>query len=262
MAWVRVHDGAMTHPKIAGLSDKAFRLWIWGLSYAQQHLTDGVITIAAVPSRLVRATDDLVRARLWDRDADGILTVHDYLDWNDSRATVTKRQADAKERMMTNRERRSRELREAELDARSLRPPFGLVKKEDLKEEASPQTVEVSPPAITREPDVHAHLEESPPIETPLIRRASEWVDRYAALYQHHRKGARYAIKGRKDLDAAISLCRTWPEARLEQLAVIFLTTDHSFAASGSRTLTQFLALASWCDGQLAEYEAKHGAIA
>ena len=46
--------------------------------------------------------------------------------------------------------------------------------------------------------------------------------------------------------------------ARLEQLAVIFLTTDHKFAEEGSRTIPQFLALASWCDGKLAEWEAAH----
>ena len=48
MAWVRIHDDAMSHPKIVGLSDKAFRLWIWGLSYAQRHLTDGCVTADAM----------------------------------------------------------------------------------------------------------------------------------------------------------------------------------------------------------------------
>ena len=38
---------------------------------------------------------------------------------------------------------------------------------------------------------------------------------------------------------------------------MIVLTTDHTFAEEGSRTVPQFLALASWCDGKLAEYETR-----
>lgn len=98
MAWVRIHDGAMTHPKIVGLSDKAFRLWIWGLSYSQQHLTDGLLPSAAVPLRLKRAAGDLVRMTLWDNHDLGF-KVHDYLDWNDSRELVLKKRNEAKDRM-------------------------------------------------------------------------------------------------------------------------------------------------------------------
>src|SRR5262245_60106863 len=97
MAWVRIDDRAMNHPKIVGLSDKAFRLWVWGLTYAQQHLTDGHLTTAAVPPRLKRAADDLVQARLWEQQRDGY-QIHDYLNWNDSRAMVTTRKEGAKER--------------------------------------------------------------------------------------------------------------------------------------------------------------------
>lgn len=104
MAWVRIHDGAMTHPKIVGLSDKAFRLWIWGLSYSQQHLTDGLLPVEAVPARLKRAAADLTAKVLWEAHAVGY-TVHDYLDWNDSREVVLKKRGEAKDRMSRSRER-------------------------------------------------------------------------------------------------------------------------------------------------------------
>jgi hypothetical protein len=107
MAWVRIHDGAMTHPKIVGLSDKAFRLWIWGLSYCQQHLTDGVIPAVAINGSTKVATL-LVLAHLWDAN-DGGWTVHDYLDWNDSRELVKRKRLEAKERMTNARQKRSRE---------------------------------------------------------------------------------------------------------------------------------------------------------
>lgn len=91
-----------------------------------------------------------------------------------------------------------------------------------------------------------------------LTLRAGAFVERYHALYPLHRKGARYAMKPARDYQAAVTLCQTWPDdARLEKLAICFLTTDHKFAAEGSRTLPQFLALASWCDGELAAWEHK-----
>ncbi len=90
--------------------------------------------------------------------------------------------------------------------------------------------------------------------------RAGRFVDRYAELYSQYRKGARYASHPTRDYNAAVTLCHTWPSDRLEKLAIIFLTTDHKFAEEGSRTIPQFLALASWADGLLAEHESQKAA--
>jgi hypothetical protein len=89
MAWVRIHDGAMSHPKILGLSDRAFRVWVRGLSYCQMHLTDGVIPRAAagVIGATVKSATELNAARLWTQMGDG-WCVHDYLDWNDAKDTI------------------------------------------------------------------------------------------------------------------------------------------------------------------------------
>ena len=108
MAWVRIHDGALTHPKIVGLPDKAFRLWVWGLCYCQMHLTDGVIPVQALigPTRTAAV---LVLARLWEALETGGWRVHDYLEWNDSRALVLRKRSEAKERMTNARQRSSRE---------------------------------------------------------------------------------------------------------------------------------------------------------
>lgn len=99
MAWVRIHDGAMTHPKVVGLNDKAFRLWVWGLSYAQQHLTDGLIPAVAIPGRLMRAAVMLSIVGLWDARNEGGFMIHDYLDWNDGKALITRKRQEAKDRM-------------------------------------------------------------------------------------------------------------------------------------------------------------------
>jgi hypothetical protein len=85
--------------------------------------------------------------------------------------------------------------------------------------------------------------------------RAAHFIERYTELYPIHRHGAKFLPKPALDYQTACELVKTWPDERLEKLVIIFLKTDHDFAASGSRTIRQFAALASWCDGRLAEVE-------
>jgi hypothetical protein len=86
-----------------------------------------------------------------------------------------------------------------------------------------------------------------------LAERAGRFCERYADLYQQHRKGARYIGKPNLDYLEAVELCRVWPDDRLDKIAQVFLTTDHEFAEKGSRTMAQFRAMASWCDSRLVE---------
>lgn len=85
--------------------------------------------------------------------------------------------------------------------------------------------------------------------------RAAAFLVRYAALYPFHRSGARFLPKPSLDFPTACELVQVWPNDRLEQMAIVFLTTDHAFAASGSRTIRQFAALASWADSELIQRE-------
>ncbi len=97
MAWVRIHDGAMSHLKIVSLSDSAFRLWIRGLCYCQSALTDGLIPHAALAQMGAKRRDvaALETAGLWDQHERGF-AVHDYLAWNDCREKVVERQEKAR----------------------------------------------------------------------------------------------------------------------------------------------------------------------
>ena len=105
MAWVKLHDGAMKSLKILMLPDSAFRLWIKGLCFCQEALTDGVIPRAALKELGVAEADVETlstpqvpgRAPLWEPCEAGFL-VHDYLDWNDPRTTVVARQIRARQR--------------------------------------------------------------------------------------------------------------------------------------------------------------------
>lgn len=107
MPWVRIDENALEHPKVAGLSAEAFRLWVRGLAHCQKFLTDGVITrIAwkAFPGASQKRIGELVKAGLWRRDSDRYL-VHDYLKWNDSRERVLELRDAAKQRMRRSRSR-------------------------------------------------------------------------------------------------------------------------------------------------------------
>lgn len=100
MAWVRIHDGALSHPKIARLSDYQFRVWVWGLAHCQAHLTDGRISFDSISPQSRRALAGLSNAGLWHIDEiSREVTVHDFLDWNDSREQVKARQVAAKKRL-------------------------------------------------------------------------------------------------------------------------------------------------------------------
>lgn len=122
MAWVRIHDGAMSHPKIVGLIDwrNPFCVWVWGLSYCQQHLTDGQITKAALPNKdAVKTGVKLVSLGLW-HDGGEHFIVHDYLDWNNSRDVISDKRAQARERARSSRERAPHVPRTSSLGVSSL----------------------------------------------------------------------------------------------------------------------------------------------
>lgn len=72
MSWVRLDDNFPNHPKVVGLNDQAFRLYISGLCYASHYLTDGLIIEPAM-RRLDGAdgVNELVEAGLWLKVAKG-----------------------------------------------------------------------------------------------------------------------------------------------------------------------------------------------
>ena len=112
MAWARIDDGALTHPKVVGMVDyrDPFHLWIWGFCYTQLHLTDGRIPSEALPLGCHKARRTLEQRQLWDVDSDGGVRIHDYLSWNDSRETISAKRASSRERMAKYRKRTNEDV--------------------------------------------------------------------------------------------------------------------------------------------------------
>lgn len=99
MAAIDLHTGIPTSPKHAPLSDAAFRLWVHALCWSKEHLTDGFIPSAMLPAlhpRGPEAVGELVRSvmpgkgPLW-HEADGGYQIHDYDQWQESKARVQSR---------------------------------------------------------------------------------------------------------------------------------------------------------------------------
>lgn len=91
MPWARLDDRLPMNPKMAQLSDAAFRLWTHGLAYAAGNRTDGQLTPADLPlvwptassTKRNKAAAELVKAGRWYETADG-WEIHDYLEMNPS----------------------------------------------------------------------------------------------------------------------------------------------------------------------------------
>ena len=94
MTWVKLDDQFPDHPKLAELGEltpAAGWLHVCALCYSARYLTDGRIPGGQVPRLMASDTKPLVEVLLevglWERDGTGY-QIHDYLDYNPSRAQV------------------------------------------------------------------------------------------------------------------------------------------------------------------------------
>ncbi|MCG3757385.1 hypothetical protein [Amycolatopsis sp. Poz14] len=95
--YIRVHDGIEDHPKVAALSDKAFRLLITTWGWCSRHRTDGRVPVPVWKKRGTKgARDELERAGLVEPHGDHVL-MHDYLEHQRSAELIAEK-VEAKKR--------------------------------------------------------------------------------------------------------------------------------------------------------------------
>lgn len=233
-------------------------------------------------------------APLWEPHPVGF-KMHGYLEHNDCREEVLQRLQDKAQvqqlRKATNaeRQRKFREDRREQIDAllaasqanvtpvvtQDVTPPAALrnvlrnapqavTRNASNAVTSTPSEAEAPSPSPSEEKKERKASPSPPAVYDPftdeaLTMRAGDFIRRYQALYPEHRWGALYTGNQFRDYDAAVTLCRTYTDdARLDRLATCFLTTEHSFAAEGSRTIPQFRALVGWLDGELSKWEKEH----
>jgi hypothetical protein len=104
MAYAKFDDGFADHPKNRGLSDGAFRLHVTGILHCARWLTDGQVTAEILPDLMRRYRPaylaELLERGLWrEVMADALYEIHDYTQWNDTRAKVEARRHKNAERL-------------------------------------------------------------------------------------------------------------------------------------------------------------------
>lgn len=235
MPWVRIDENATDHPKFIAISANAFRLWVEGMTYCQKHLTDGLIPRSALkgmryysPAAAKLLTASLVPGKgpLWHVEPNGDMRVHDYLEVNDSRETVLKKRADAKDRMRGKRSREHstehrREQSENVLSANTLRG------------------------VECRELRVISDEGEGGSGETSLTARAGAFCEWYA---DKHQELFGYGYMGtNRDYTKAIELCKLFTDQELREAAIVWFGHSDKWATDGTRSVPKFASRVSGC---------------
>lgn len=85
MSWVRIDDVMPEHPKVAGLSDRAFRAHVEAMCYAARSRTRGRLATSVVRRYgWHRSALELVEAGVWEEVGDGWV-IHDFETYNPTR---------------------------------------------------------------------------------------------------------------------------------------------------------------------------------
>jgi hypothetical protein len=231
MPWFRIDESAIDHPKFLAISANAWRLWCEGGTYCQRHLTDGVILRAALKgfryystAALKELTTAIVPGKgpLW-HDEDERISVHDYLDYNDSRAEVLKAREQGKER------------KRRYLDRHASENAFQTASET----RSASRSVGCSPSQQANS----AERGERGTGETREQRAGNfcEWYsDTHARLV-----GVGYIGNPRKDYEAALLLVAKFTDAELQDAAIVWFGQRDAFATNGTRTVTKFASRAS-----------------
>lgn len=125
MPYLNTDDEFPEHPKVDALSDGAFRLHVSGMHYCARTLSDGLIperkTARLKPEFKRSQLDELLEAGVWHEGGQGCGTdqcptgspgeyvVHDYLQWNKSRAWWEEKRRKDAERLARHRQKKDAE---------------------------------------------------------------------------------------------------------------------------------------------------------
>lgn len=129
MPWVKLDDGFTDHPKIAALSDSAFRTFVTALCYCNKNLTDGFVpALIARQISTPKGLKELCAVGVVEQDGKDF-RVHDYTDYQPKRENVIAEREAAKERM--NRVRANKALRSPDVRANNERTSHNPVPDPD-----------------------------------------------------------------------------------------------------------------------------------
>jgi hypothetical protein len=113
MTWVKLDDGFPDHPKVVGLSDRAFRVHVRALCYCGR-FSPGIGRIPSSALRQLGATvavaKELLSAALWEEVGDGGFQIHDFSEYHPKADHEAKAEAGRRGGIASGEARRSRVL--------------------------------------------------------------------------------------------------------------------------------------------------------
>lgn len=116
MTWIKLDDGAPRHPKIASLSDRAFRWWVIALCYASEFLTNGLLPPVFWKQAPKPVRAELTTGKLWDW-VDPNFEIHDYEKYQSSKEDVEADKQRNRENSKAYRDRRKADRQQKIADA-------------------------------------------------------------------------------------------------------------------------------------------------
>jgi hypothetical protein len=140
MTWVKIDDSFPDHPKIKGLKDDEFRLYMTALCYSSRYLTDGVIPLNIVRTFIESRSKSprisaLIDANLWEIVADNIVILS-YSEYQFTKERVETERKLAAERMAKSRGlRRTDTVTEGEVHPPHTHPIPIPIPNKDIKKE-------------------------------------------------------------------------------------------------------------------------------
>lgn len=142
MDWFKTTASFWSHPKVADLTDRAFRVLVSSWGYAAQHGTGGRINRTAL--RMIGGTPSaakaLVDAGLWHPDGDGWV-IHEWDDHQAAAAALEERRRRDRDRKKT--ARRGRGLSaDIPTDASAEIPPTEKRREEERREPPLPPSTD------------------------------------------------------------------------------------------------------------------------
>lgn len=106
--WVKLDDGFPDNPKVAGLSDMAFRAHVTMMCYCARYLTDGYVPSKVASPVHRKLVASLIARGLWE-PVEGGYRIHDWADWNPPGDQVrARRKRDAERKRAARRDNRGR----------------------------------------------------------------------------------------------------------------------------------------------------------
>lgn len=173
--YIRVHDGMPDHPKVDGLSDRAFRLLVEEWCWCSRHTTDGRIPGARWKKRHTpKARTELIAVGLVELLPGGDILMHDYLEHQRSAEEIADAKASKSKGASLGNHKRwhtDRGIRDPSCDHCTIAPPISGVIANGSVLIASTSTETEDQPSVAEPP-----VDPTKVSQSASAHEASRWL--------------------------------------------------------------------------------------